>query len=68
MSDGEGRGARRDVLNQARRRVERVLATEDLAEELAAAAEAALSAGVADAARAAALQQALDRYRSARGR
>ncbi len=39
---GEARGARREVLNQARRKVERALAMEGAADELAAAAGALL--------------------------
>lgn len=59
---------RREVLDDARRRVERALASEGAAEELAAAAEALLQADPADNTPAReGLRAALGRYRKLRG-
>jgi hypothetical protein len=65
----EGRGARREVLNQGRRKVERALAAEGAAEELAAAAAAVLRAaeGRPDSAELAGLSAALAGYHQIRG-
>jgi len=65
----EAIGTRREVLNQARRRVERALAAEGAAEDLAAAAEALLLAaeGRLDGADLMDLRAALASYRRIRG-
>jgi alkylhydroperoxidase/carboxymuconolactone decarboxylase family protein YurZ len=60
------RSARREVLNQARRKVERALALEGATQDLAAAAEQFLSAGEAAPAEREALRAALERYRRMR--
>ena len=62
------RSAHREVLNQARRKVERALAVEGASEALAAAADQLLlSAGEAESPEQVALRAALDRYRRMRG-
>jgi len=61
-----GRG-RRAVLDDARRKVERALAVEDAAEDLAKAAETVVAAGPAHSPELAALRAALARYRAMRG-
>lgn len=65
----EGRGARREVLNEARRKVERALAAEGAAEELAAAAAAVLrsTVGRPDSAELRDLRAALESYQRIRG-
>jgi len=65
----EGKGARREVMNQARRKVERALAEDGAAEELAAAAAAVLPAaeGRPDSAELTSLRAALARYHRIRG-
>ena len=65
----EGRGARREVLNQARRTVERALAAEGAAEELAIAAAAVLGAagGSPEGEELKGLRAALASYRKMRG-
>ncbi|MGH7776506.1 MAG: hypothetical protein ACREPI_04930 [Candidatus Dormibacterales bacterium] len=61
------RSNRREVLNQTRRRVERALASEGPADELAAAAEALLGREEPEPKDVAALRTALTRYRRIRG-
>lgn len=61
-------GARREVLNDARRKVERALAVEGAAQDLATAAESLLAAAPGtDSAEREVLRAALDRYRRMRG-
>jgi hypothetical protein len=59
---------RRELLNQARRRVEKALASEASAEELAAAAEALLAQPSPETEELAALRAAVIRYRAIRPR
>lgn len=55
------------MLDDARRKVERALAVEDAAEDLAKAAETVVAAGPAHSPELAALRAALARYRAMRG-